>query len=199
MGDCVPPADPEWIVRLKRLGPRPLMRCAIAQLVHRAVQRRSVGVQEFYDPAELSAHLGESLFAQLSGEGTPCPAEPRWQAGRFRWRDVVRALRDADAHGDRDAPHPSAAQWRARGLDLRGRTWDEQLAEAERAQPSSAVPFNALFIGRPNRIDIAAKSLSRGATPEVRLGQALRQIGIATKWATFYLGRYAPKPGKARS
>lgn len=73
MGDCVPPADPEWIVRLKRLGPRPLMRCAIAQLVHRAVQRRSVGVQEFYDPAELSAHLGGVAVrtAQRGGDAVP--------------------------------------------------------------------------------------------------------------------------------
>jgi DNA helicase HerA-like ATPase len=196
LGDGVPSPNHEWMLRAKRLGPKPLMRCAIAQLVHRAVQRRSAGVQEFYDPRELSAHVSDALFAQLSGEGTPCVAEPEWQAGRFRWRDVTRALKDAEAQGDREAPHPATLEWRSRGLDLRGRTWVEQLEEVQRAEPSSGVSFDALFIGRPNRIDVAAASLSKGATAEDRLKQALAQLGINAKWPPYYLGRFAPQAGK---
>lgn len=197
LGDPVPAPNPEWIVRTKQLGTKQRLQCAIAQLVHQALQRRSAGLQEFYDPADLASHVSSVLSAQLGEGGRPCGVEPEWQAGKFRWRDVVRALKEEAVDDDRQKPHQLTENWRLRGLDLQGRTWAEQLEEVRRAAPNPRVRYHATFIGRPNRIDEAAKALSKAGNTEARLAEALDRVGIRTKWATHYLGRWAPKPKNA--
>jgi len=102
LGDSVPSPNHEWMLRAKRLGPKPLMRCAIAQLVHRAVQRavrrgagvlRSAGAERARERrAVRSAQRGgNSVRRRARMAGRPVPlagchprSEGRRGAGRPR-------------------------------------------------------------------------------------------------------------------
>jgi DNA helicase HerA-like ATPase len=190
LGDPMPAAASEWIGRIRTLGTGKRVGCAVGQLVEDAIRSRWVELQEFFDPAQLARHLSEALFAQLGGRGAPCQGEPHWQAGEFRWRDVVRALKIEAPGDDRESQHPLTSQWRARGLDLKGATWLEQLGEARAAAPTG-VPFTTLLMGQPNRVDDAASALSTAKEPAARLTHALNRIGVRSRWAVHYLGERA--------
>jgi hypothetical protein len=107
--------------------------------------------------------------------------EVQWQAGRFRWVDVVRALQQDP--GDRDRPHPCTSEWRQRGLDLPGATRQEQL-DRLRSDPSSWLPSYRTILGSgtPPVFERAAGRLSQASDPVLRLEEALTFLTVDDPW-----------------
>jgi DNA helicase HerA-like ATPase len=180
----------ELRARIGGLGPGRL-RCALGQVVDRAVRSRSPQVQRFYDPDELvrvaADELVELLRQPRSGPPWRAP-EPQWQVGAFRWHDVVRSLRAPPGPGERvEEPHPLTQRWRARGLVLNGRTWAEQLTEADTAALRVRTPHRATFLGDPPAIEAAAARRSRAETPARRLEEAIAFMEFPSTWPAFRL------------
>jgi hypothetical protein len=195
VGEPEPRPDPAWLDHLRRSAPTRILECSIGQLVQAAIDARYVGLAADYQPEALARHLATRATAHLHGDHPPCDgSEVHWQAGRFRWVDVVRALQRTD--GDRTRRHPSSAQWAARGLDLQGSTWDEQLEELRR-HPSSWLPTYRTIPGSgdPPALERAAARLSSNTDEIQRLLQAASFLTFPWPWPA---ARLYPTQWRAR-
>ena len=159
--------------------------CALGQLAQQAAESRHDHLRPFFAPEDLARHVAERAAGWLAGDRTWCLArtEVNWQAGRYRWADVGRAL--AGWRGPRDQPHPDSRRWRDRGLDLAADTIDGQLALL-RAHPTRRVPGRALLFGcglpdsrdefhspHPGGVlEAAVNALGRAVDPATRLARA---------------------------
>jgi uncharacterized protein len=197
VGERDPRPDPSWLDGLRRSAPARVLECAVGHLIQAAIDARYVGLAADYQPEALASHLGDRAGRYLHGDTTGCDgSEVQWQAGRFRWVDVVRALQRAG--GDRGRRHPDSDQWTRRGLDLQGTTMDEQLSELRR-HPSSWLPTYRTITGAgdPPATERAAARLSSNADPIQRLLQATTFLSFAWPWpaARLYPAQWRAQEG----
>jgi uncharacterized protein len=182
VGEPEPRPDPAWLGDLRRRAPNRILECALAHLVQQAIDARYVGLAADYQPEDLARHLADAAARRLGGADSWCDGrEVQWQAGRFRWVDVVRALQHDP--GDRDRPHPRTSEWRQRGLDLPGATRQEQL-DRLRNHPSSWLPSYRTILGSgtPPAFERAAARLSQASDPVLRLEEALTFLTVDHPW-----------------
>lgn len=161
--------------------PQRTVQCALAHLAQHAVDVRYPDLLPWYQPELLAAHVADTAARLLYGEPSACavPSEVEWQAGRYRWVDVGRAL--AGWRGPRDVPHPDTARWARRGLHLRAGTVDGQLREL-REHPTRSVPGAALLFGAEPVLESSVDALSSADDPARRLAEAtafLEPEGVA--------------------
>ncbi|MEU5692779.1 ATP-binding protein [Actinosynnema sp. NPDC020468] len=181
VGRPAPRPERAWLDDL-RAADRRTLECAVAHRVHTAVDARYTGLTAHYQPEALTRHLTGSALATLDG-GEPCDGtETTWQAGRFRWIDVLRDLRAADL----PTPHPATAAWAARGLVLTGRTTAEQ-RDHLRAHPDSWRPSRSVITG-DHVHEAATAELSREPNPADRFLAATRYLRLGTTWPLTVLG-----------
>ncbi|MFK0193691.1 ATP-binding protein [Kitasatospora sp. NPDC090308] len=181
-GEPAPAPEPGWLAALAAPTDPRTLECAVGHRITEALADRP-GLAVHYQPGELAAHLAEVALRQLAAPGAPPPCDGRethWQAGRFRWVDVHRAL---TAHPPDGRPHPDTAAWRARGLDLPGADTVEQL-DAFRRHPDNHLPPPTLVTGRsdPPAADRAAALLDVSPDPVTRLRRAIAFLGLPRPW-----------------
>jgi uncharacterized protein len=181
VGEAEPQPDKAWLEELRLQADARTLECAFGQRTQAAVDARYAGLAGHYQPEALAAHAAARATAWLAGDGLRCDgSEVEWQAGRFRWVDVLRALRDPAL--PQDAQHPATTTWRARGLALRGRTVIEQRAELQRHpltwQPSPTVVRG----GDPPLVEAAAAQLSNLPEAIDRLTDAIRFLWTDSDW-----------------
>jgi uncharacterized protein len=192
VGEPEPHPDATWLDGLRRSAPDRVLECAAAHRIQAAIDSRYTGLAADYQPEALARHVAAAVARRLHGEAGSCDgSEVEWQAGRFRWVDVVRALQRGT--GDRTRPHPDTDAWARRGLDLPGSTRDEQL-EALRQHPSSWLPSYRTILGTPDppAFERAASRLSSHPDPPQRLRQALQFLSFEWPWpvARLYPARW---------
>jgi DNA helicase HerA-like ATPase len=180
VGKPAPRPDWQWLAQLADRADRRTLECAIAHRVHAAIDSRYTGLTAYYQPESLASHLGTAALAELDRTGPRCDgSEVHWQAGRYRWIDVFRALRAASAPN----PHPDTESWTRRGLHLSGATTGAQLA-ALREHPDTWLPARTVITGTdPVPVyETAAARLSQAARPADRMLAATRFLDLKTTW-----------------
>jgi uncharacterized protein len=187
VGEPEPRPDPAWLDDLRHRAPRRTLECALAHLVEASIDSRYTGLVPDFEPEELAVHLSDCAGRQLDGQGHACAGdEVGFQAGPFRWIDVIRALKRGVAPTDQ--PHPSTPEWARRGLSLPSTGQQEQL-EALRRHPSTWRPSGAVIVGRqsPPRFELAAERLANSPDPIERLEDATRFLNISRRWPALRL------------
>jgi uncharacterized protein len=181
VGEAEPQPDKVWLEELRLHADQRTVECAVGQCAQAGVDARYNGLASHYQPEALAAHVAGRVMAWLVGNGPSCDGtEVRWQAGRFRWLDVLRALRDPAI--PQDVEHPSTSAWRERGLVLRGRTVAEQRAELER-HPSTWQPSPTVVRGgEPPLVEAAAAQLSNLPEAIDRFTEAIGFLATDTDW-----------------
>lgn len=165
---------------------------AIRLLARAAVVARRAVLCEFYSPVALQEHL---VVAAL---GSSCAAEDEvgWQAGRFRWVDVMREL--VDFAGSRAEPHPDSAKWAERGLVLPGHV-EQQLGLLGR-HPTMRFDDRALILGSyggRSAIEAALSGLGVDPGDEGAMDRLWDDFGWPQPWIRGYLGAHfgdRPRP-----
>ncbi|WP_194927275.1 ATP-binding protein, partial [Catenulispora pinisilvae] len=141
VGEPQPEPAGTWLEQLRdHTDPRQLQ-CALAHRIQAAIDARYAGLAVHYAPETLAAHLAEAATRRLAGGRGPGPCdgtETGWQAGRYRWVDVARALTAAQNSHGRNI-HPDTAAWQQRGLTLAGDDAAAQLA-AFHTHPDNHLP-----------------------------------------------------------
>ncbi|MFL6076755.1 MAG: ATP-binding protein [Mycobacteriales bacterium] len=183
-GEPAPVPDPQWLVRLRFDHERRRLHCALAHLTQSAVDTRYPAIVDFYTPDTLATHIAAQARALVAGNPTPCASqEPEWQAGRYRYVDVSKALLAAVERGSRGR-HPDTDDWAAhRGLHLPGETAAQQLA-AWRQHPHTRTSGEPLLSGTatPPAHETAAAQLSTAPTAPDRLTEAASFLAFDTFW-----------------
>jgi DNA helicase HerA-like ATPase len=182
VGEPEPDPRPEWLAELRDKAAPRVLECAIGGRAQTAIDSRYTALIDAYQPEALAVHITDRARQRLAGVGAPCDGrEVQWQAGRFRWIDVARALKRTD--WPTDQPHPLTAEWRARGLSLPGRNRDEQL-KAFRRHPSSWLPSTVATHGstEPPIFEGAVARLSNAPDPIGRLEEAKDFLRFHSKW-----------------
>jgi DNA helicase HerA-like ATPase len=181
VGEAEPQPDTAWLEQLRLRADQRTLECAVGQRAQAAVDARYAGLANHYQPEALAAHVAARATAWLAGDRRRCNgSEVEWQAGRFRWLDVLRALRDPALV--QDAQHPSTPAWHERGLTLGGRTIAEQRAELER-HPSTWKPSPIVVRGGdPPLVEAAAAQLSNLPEAIDRLTDAIRFLWTDGDW-----------------
>jgi hypothetical protein len=190
IGEPIPTPDPTWLDRLGAAADRRTLECAVGQLAQASVDDRYAGLAVHYAPEGLAEHVATAALRQVDGHPVTCDGtETGWQAGRYRWIDVFRALHDGSA---KDRRHPDDETWRRRGLDLPGRTQPEQL-NSWRRHPDNWRPAPATVegVGVPPAFERAAARLSNAPDPVDRLREAAGFLRTATDWPAARLYRQA--------
>ncbi|MEU4740686.1 ATP-binding protein [Actinosynnema sp. NPDC023658] len=175
VGRPAPRPDTEWLRTLAEVGRRTL-ECAVAHGIQAAINTRYIGLAEYYQPEALATHLADAAIETLDGKAPCGDTETMWQAGRFRWIDVLRVLRTTDSPGQ----HHYTNSWSARGLTLTGRTTREQLTQL-RAHPDMWRPRRETITGN-RAYESAVARLSDQASPSERFLQATKFLNLRTTW-----------------
>ncbi|MGH3940920.1 MAG: ATP-binding protein [Pseudonocardiaceae bacterium] len=179
-GRPAPRPEQAWLDELAGRADRRAIECAIAHRVQAAIDSRYTGLTAYYQPESLAAHLADSAFGRLNGTTAPCNGtEVRWQAGRYRWVDVLQALKNG--YDPVDQPHPHTAAWAARGLHLTGRTQAEQLS-ALRQHPDYWRPSRTVITGTSPTYVAATTELSSARDPKERFLNAIKFLHLTTTW-----------------
>ncbi len=181
VGEPEPRPDRTWLAGLRKAADRRTLECAVANRIDTAITSRYGELVSFYQPESLAAHVADCAMRWLDGAAGSCEGnEIGWQAGRYRWIDVVRSLHDGTP---KDRPHPATASWRARGLELPGSTQAKQL-EAWRRHPDTWLPSRTVIEGRdsPPAYERAASQLSDAIEPIDRLARAVTFLATGTDW-----------------
>lgn len=176
-GRPAPDPDPVWISSLRAGFDRRTLECAIAHRIQAAVDARYAGITEYNAADDFVRHLTESATRTLQGLPHGCDVvDVRWQAGSYRWFDVLRALKQA---GDVGEPHPRTAEWAERRLVLEGDTAAEQLV-ALRDRRDYWRNDDTTVIGtiRPSLIEAAVGKLSNQRDPVVRFEAATKFLHL---------------------
>jgi hypothetical protein len=187
VGEPEPRPDPAWLDDLRRRAPKRTLECALAHLVEASIDSRYTGLVQDFQPEELAVHLADCTLQQLNGQRHACAGdEVGFQAGRFRWIDVIRALKRGAAPTNQ--PHPLTPEWERRGLSLPSTGQHEQL-EALRRHPSTWRPSGTVIVGRqsPPRFELAAKRLANSPDPIERLEDATRFLNASRRWPALRL------------
>ncbi|GLZ41498.1 ATP-binding protein [Actinokineospora sp. NBRC 105648] len=179
VGRPAPRPDKTWLADLAAGADRRTLECAVAHRAQTAIDTRYAGLAAHYQPESLTAHVGAVAVSQVDGNAGCDGTETQWQAGRYRWIDVLRALRAADP-----GPHPDTAAWAARGLRLPD---TDQLA-ALRDHPDTWLPSRTVVTGPEPVCETAAAQLSNAPTPNARFHAATRFLNLETTWPTLALG-----------
>ncbi|MEV4315313.1 ATP-binding protein [Actinocrispum sp. NPDC049592] len=182
VGKPAPNPDPAWLDEL-RIVERRTLECAVAHRVQDAIETRYTGLAAHYQPEVLAAHLADVALGTVDGILGCDGREVEWQAGRFRWIDVLRLLRATPASA---GPHPDSGNWAARGLVLTGTTAGEQL-ERLRAHPDMWRPARSVITGS-RAYDAAIAELSKELTPGDRFLEATEFLDLKTTWPLSVLG-----------
>jgi hypothetical protein len=183
-GQPAPVPSPAWLSGLLGRLDRRTVECAVAHRVQAAIDTRYTGLAAYYAPESLAAHLAGSALAVVDGAPSGCDgSEVSWQAGRYRWIDVLYRLRPRP--GESDARHPSTDEWAARGLVLSGRTRSEQWAEFRR-HPDLYLPARSIVQGTLWAAAVAR--LSHLPDPVERFAQAASFLDLRTPWPSTVLG-----------
>ncbi|MEU7524738.1 ATP-binding protein [Saccharothrix sp. NPDC042600] len=181
VGRPAPEPARRWLASLAARFDARTLECSIAHRVQTAVDLRYVGLAAHYQPEALAEHVAASALSTARGEVTSCDGtEVWWQAGKYRWLDVVRALVEADPDA---GPHPDTASWAERGLHLTGDTVAEQLADLE-AHPDSWLPDDTVITGDgvPPLYEQALAKLSRVRPLDRRFLAVTGFLGLRTTW-----------------
>lgn len=182
VGRPSPRPDKAWLDRFADGVERRILECAIGHRVQAAIDGRYDGLLHYYQPESFAEHLVSVAMAYLDDGIEPCDgSEVRWQAGRYRWIDVLAALRAAP---DLDHPHPDTEAWARRGLRLAGGTSAEQL-DALRGHPDCWLPAPTIATGAgsPCAVNSAAARLSPAPAARQRLLEATGFLHLRTTWA----------------
>ncbi|WP_280478891.1 ATP-binding protein [Nocardia asiatica] len=181
VGRPPPQPEPAWIKTLTDTQPRPLVLAAIRHRLETAVADRYTGLAAYYQPEHLTEHLHTIASAALDNQPHPCTAdETGWQAGRYRWADIERALHNPDL--PRELPHPDTPAWRARGLTLPGANPREQLDVLHAHPDTWADPRIVTGHATPPVLSTAVARLSHATTAEARLKGATTHLRLSTRW-----------------
>ena len=184
VGARIPRPDGELFENLRAgIGPDPrALDCAITHRIQEAIDSRYSGLADYYQPEAFAEHLADCARSILHG-GIPTCSYPaiEWQAGRFRWFDVARALTAPTPRPD--LPHPNTDDWLRRGLRLPGPTCAEQLEQLD-AHPDSWKPPRTVVtgVGDPPAYARAVAQLSRHPDPAQRFEGATRLLNVAGTW-----------------
>jgi uncharacterized protein len=187
VGEAEPRPDDAWLGGLRRAAAPRILQCAIAHLVQSAIDARYVHLAADYQPEHLAQHVADRANRRIAGEGHYCDgSEVQWQAGRFRWIDAARSLRNQD--GDVTRPHPRTREWADRGLQLRGGTRDEQFQDLLRHPFLWRPSYRSIVgAGTPPPFERAAARLSRAADPIDRLVEAISFMTFDNEWPVLRL------------
>jgi hypothetical protein len=149
-GRPVPSPSFSWIASLHAAHDARTLECAVAHRLQTAVDARYAGITEYNSADAFLSHLVSSAWQTLSGSSACSGTEVRWQAGSYRWYDVLVALK-------RDESVDTAS----RGLALPGSTPAEQLSSL-RQRPDTWRNDDATVLGTtsPTLISVAAGRLS---------------------------------------
>jgi len=182
LGRAEPIPRRPWLNRLSLRADDRTIDCAIGQLAQSAIDRRYPRLIEHYQPEDLACHVADRARAWLTGTDGRCDGtEARWQAGSYRWTDVVHAL----ANGDHPAgqPHPLTEAWHRRGLDLRGLSAARQLDALIKMPSSWDRDRTALEgTGHPPEHARLCTILSEAGNPIDRFEQATGFLTFTTDW-----------------
>jgi hypothetical protein len=182
-GRPAPAPDASWIASLHSRYDARTLDCAVAHRIQAAVDARYAGITEHNAAGEFVAHLASSARLTLAGSPSGCDGtEVRWQAGSYRWSDVMRALkRMSEPDG---GPHPDTAKWAERGIVLRGATGRDQLAELV-AMPAHWRQNRPAVLGTvvPSLVEGAVRLLDRHTDPAVRFREATAFLNLGNDWA----------------
>ncbi|MBM7789541.1 ATP-binding protein [Tenggerimyces flavus] len=187
-GQPAPVPSASWLAGLVGRLDRRTLECALAHRVQAAIDTRYTGLAGYYAPESLAAHLAASALAVIDGLPLSCDgSEIAWQAGRYRWIDVLHTLRPRP--GDSDERHPLSDSWAARGLDLPGATRSEQWA-ALKVHPDNYLPARSIVLGTetPPLWAAAVARLSHLSDPVERFAQAASFLDLRVPWAPTVLG-----------
>ena len=186
VGRPAPQPEKTWRDNLKNDIDQRTLECAIAHRIQVAIDSRYTGLAAYYQPEHLATHLACAALAHLDAAAPPCDgSEIRWQAGQYRWIDVLHAL-DSD-NTDKDQPHPDTATWAHRGLRLTGHTQTEQLQQLLQHRDLWQPP-NTIITGIPTppaqdtMIQTVIDHLSTAADPCSRYQNATSFLQLTNGW-----------------
>lgn len=181
VGEPEPRPAQHWLATLSEQADRRTLECAVSHRIQAAIDSRYAGLVHHYQPERLAEHLAGCAKRRLDGGTVFCAgSETEWQAGRYRWVDVFRALNGGTPE---DPSHPDTPLWSRRGLHLAGTTQASQLAELRR-HPDTWLPARTTITGTssPPTYELAAAKLSNAPEPVDRLADSIGFLRIATKW-----------------
>lgn len=182
VGQPAPRPEKTWLNNLKKSTDQRTLECAIAHRIQASIDSRYTGLAAYYQPEALAIHLAACAFGLLDGTTPPCDgSEVQWQAGEYRWIDVLRALRNNTS--DKDQQHADTEEWARRGLQLTGRTQAQQLKEL-RDHPDNWQPPRTIITGTgtPPVYQTALAQLSHIQNPRERFLNATRFLHLGTTW-----------------
>ncbi|GLW91121.1 ATP-binding protein [Actinokineospora globicatena] len=172
-GHPAPRPDKRWLDELAALDRRTL-ECAVGHRVEESVAARYPGLSEHYQPEHLVGHVAATMLMVVDGHRVSCDGtEHRWQSGRYRWIDVVRALDSGQA-----ADLTACAE---RGLDLPDAGAEEQLAALNR-HPDLWRPAPETVTGE-DAWRSAAAGLSQRPDTTSGFRAATEYLGLTSPWA----------------
>lgn len=194
IGAQPPSPDRVWLAGVIAEHRRRTIQCAIAQCAQAAVDVRYSELiwplleqpaehregLRYFAPEMLAAHVRDVALGQVDNLPDTCrPEEVGFQAGPYRWFDVIAALEIADQDEAAVIPLDTIKHWKERGLVLAGNRPSEQL-ESLRRQPACLRPKNAVIYGlrRPSRIEQTIKALSYAENWQDRLREALAFLDL---------------------
>ncbi|MEY9861463.1 DNA helicase HerA-like ATPase [Catenulispora sp. GAS73] len=184
VGEPQPEPAGTWLDQLREGAEPRQLQCALAHRVQAAINARYTGLAVHYAPETLAAHLAEAATRRLAGQlgpGTCDGSETHWQAGRYRWADVARALTAAQKE-DSGKTHPDTTAWQLRGLTLAGDNVAAQL-RAFHAHPDNHLPRTVVTgVATPPAYERAAARLFHASDPVARLEGALGLFTLSTLW-----------------
>jgi hypothetical protein len=156
-----------------------LLACALASVIQRSVSLRRAWLAEYFDPAAFAEHLRERLSAALLSKPVEAPADPRWQAGAYRFVDVWRSLSSREP-----VPPKAVKEWRAaRGIDVPDGSREERAAYVRTALPMTFARTLDLLYGTPDgkgrtEIERAAVALRPETALDKRLDLAVAKAVV---------------------
>ncbi|WP_280264460.1 ATP-binding protein [Nocardia abscessus] len=197
VGRPPPQPEPAWIKDLTDTHPRPLLLAAIRHRLETAIADRYTGLAAYYQPEHLTEHLHTSAITALDHHPSPCTGdETYWQAGRYRWADIERALHKPELSPE--LPHPDTPAWRARGLHLPGANPREQL-DALHAHPDTwADPCIVTGHATPTILTDALARVSHATTAEAQLRTATTHLRLSSRWPLALLQDETPTGQEGR-
>ncbi|MGH3937402.1 MAG: ATP-binding protein [Pseudonocardiaceae bacterium] len=186
VGQPAPQPDKTWLDDLKNGTDQRILECAIAHRIQTAIDIRYTGLAAYYQPEQLATHLACIALAQLEGTAPSCDgSEIGWQAGRYRWADVLRSLGNDTT--DKDQPHPDTALWAHRGLPLTGGTQTEQQQQLLQhpdlwQPPPSIITGTRILPAQETLIQLVIDQLSTVADPRTRYHNATGFLQLPGDW-----------------
>ncbi|MFD6108295.1 DUF853 domain-containing protein, partial [Nocardia salmonicida] len=182
-GSKSPVPDSQWLMKISAgTEEKGVLDEAIAHRIRVAIDDRYAGLAAHYQPESLADHLQDSVNATFRHNRSCTGTEVDWQAGRFRWADILRTLRRSSPTST-DGQHPLTDVWERRGISLPGGNPMAQLAEL-RKHPDCWLPPRSVVLGPgdPTRFMHALSKVSRNSSLTERLQEGTRYLRISDSW-----------------